>query len=410
MTVQSLRSPGPVGHPAGRDLDAILAERLVRDLRGTVLARRAARLHLETDLGDAWTVVVTGGAARARRGTRVAPTARLEAPAEVLADVVGGRLPVPQAFADGRLRVRGDLGTVLQLDALFPPPTASPPTHPRSHEADVMGVRTTWLAAGPAGAPPVVLLHGLASTGVSMVPLLSDLARDHRVLVPDLPGSGTSAAPASPYSSAWFAAWLAAFQAATDSRGAVLIGNSLGGRIALEAGLARPAQVRALVLLAPSPAFRRLREYVPLVRLVPPQLARLPLPRMSHRLVVEMLRGMLSAPERLPDAWYDAVADDVVRVHRSAAHRVALLSAARQIYLEEAHGRRGFWDRLAGLEPPALFVWGDRDRLVPASFARHVADVLPGSASLVLEDCGHVPQYEQPEDVSALVRGFLGTL
>ncbi len=285
-----------------------------------------------------------------------------------------------------------------------------PAQHVRAHEAVVMGVRTSWVEAGPADGPPVVLLHGLGATNASMLPVLADLARDHRVLAPDAPGFGSSEAPPSPYSSPWFAAWVEAFQRTTGSRGAVLIGNSMGGRIALEAGLEHPGSVRALVLLAPSPAFRALRQYVPVVRLLSPQLARLPLPALSHRLVVEGIKGMMSVPERLPQPWYDAAADEAVRVFRSPAHRVAFFSCARQIYLEEAHGRHGFWDRLPGLTPPALFVWGDRDRLVPASFARHVAAALPSAASIVLEDCGHVPQFEAPEETSALVRGFLETL
>ncbi len=402
------REPAP--QPSVTDLDALLAAGLRRDLSGTVFARRRARLLLTSDASDAWTVDVGEGTAVARRGAAPAPTARVHGSAAALADLVAGRASAAEGFLEGRLAVRGDLGMVLQADVLFAPDTPRPPSAPRAHAGDVMGVRTSWLEAGPAGAPPVVLLHGLGATGASMLPLLVDLARDSRVLLPDVPGSGSSAAPASPYSSAWFAAWLAAFLTTTGSRGAVLVGNSLGGRIALEAGLAAPGAVRALVLLAPSPAFRRLREYVPVVRLLPPLLAALPVPPVSHRLVVEVLRGMMSVPDRLPAAWYDAVADEAVRVYRSRGHRVAFLGAARQIYLEEAHGRRGFWDRLAGLQPPALFVWGDRDRLVPASFARHVADVLPGAASVVLEDCGHAPQYEQPEDTTALVRAFLETV
>jgi pimeloyl-ACP methyl ester carboxylesterase len=97
-------------------------------------------------------------------------------------------------------------------------------------------------------------------------------------------------------------------------------------------------------------------------------------------------------------------------VFRSPAHRVAFWSVARQIFIEEAHGRQGFWDRLPGLQPPALFLWGDRDRLVPSSFARHVADALPDAGSIVLEDCGHVPQFEHPVETMALTRAFLSSL
>jgi pimeloyl-ACP methyl ester carboxylesterase len=79
----------------------------------------------------------------------------------------------------------------------------------------------------------------------------------------------------------------------------------------------------------------------------------------------------------------------------------------RQIYLEEAFGARGFWERLPGLRPPALFVWGDRDRLVPHAFARHVVRALPNCESVVLRDCGHVPQFELPRETHRLVRSFL---
>jgi pimeloyl-ACP methyl ester carboxylesterase len=146
------------------------------------------------------------------------------------------------------------------------------------------------------------------------------------------------------------------------------------------------------------------------VRAVPAALARLPMLPPTHPMAVEAIRTMMSVPDRLPQAWYEAAADEFVRVMRSPAHRVAFFSCARQIYLEEAYGRNGFWARLPGLMPPALFVWGDRDRLVPASFARHVADALPEAGSVVMEDCGHIPQFEHPAETLALIRGFLSGL
>ena len=77
-------------------------------------------------------------------------------------------------------------------------------------------------------------------------------------------------------------------------------------------------------------------------------------------------------------------------------------------YLEEAHGEAGFWDRLSALSRPALFLWGERDQLVPSRFAPHVEAVLPGARSIVLDDCGHVPQFEHPAVTHRLVRDFLG--
>jgi pimeloyl-ACP methyl ester carboxylesterase len=388
------------------DLDLLLVSRLRRGLRGTVLAGRTAAVVFDAGEAGVWTVTLADGRVRVRRGATDAPTLVVRGTPEVLADVVCGRASGVHAFLDGRLTVRGDLALSLQLDGLWAEDPDRPDTWPRAREVRAMGVRTAFLEAGPVDAPPVLLLHGLGATNASLLPVLADLARDHRVLAPDLPGFGASDAPRVPYNPPWFAAWVEEFQRVTDSRGAALVGNSLGGRVALEAGLAHPRSVRAVALLTPSPAFRRLRQWVPLVRVLPPGLARVPLP-VNHGLIVEGIRGMMSDPDRLPRPWYDAAADEAVRVLRSPAHRIAFLSAARQIYLEDAYGRHGFWDRLPGLLPPALFLWGDRDRLVPSSFARHVADCLPGAGAVVLEDCGHVPQFEHPELTNDILRGFL---
>jgi pimeloyl-ACP methyl ester carboxylesterase len=399
--------PLPEAHGRAVDLDVLLASHLKRGLQATVLERRTATVVFETGGGGNWTIDIGGGRGRARRGTSPHPTLTVTARPDVLADIVQARTSGVNAFLAGDLTVRGDLALALQLDGLFTGDTARDVTHPRAFNIDAMGIRTSYLEAGPPDAPPVLLLHGLGATNASLLPVLADLAVDHRVLAPDLPGFGASAAPSSPYNPAWFAAWVEAFQSATHSRGALVIGNSLGGRIALEAGLTHPRSVRALVLLTPSPAFVRLRQWVPLVRIASPELARLPLPQMTHGMMVEGIRVMFSQPDRLPRPWYDAAADEARRVLRKPAHRVAFFSCARQIYLEDAYGKNGFWQRLPGLIPPALFIWGDRDRLVPSSFARHVASALPSAGQVVLEDCGHVPQFEHPVETMAMVRGFL---
>ncbi len=394
-----MSAPAPVD-----GLDALLSTRLRRTPSGGGLERRTATVLLDGDGAGTWTVTLDAGRASVRRGTPSGWTTRVRTTSSVLADVVAGRTSAVLAFAEGRLAVRGDLSLALSLDGLFAADAGD--GRPRSREVEAMGVRTSYLEAGPPDGPPVLLLHGLGATGASMLPVLADLMADHRVLAPDAPGFGASAAPRAPYTPAWFAAWVEAFQRATGTRGAVLVGNSLGGRIALEAGLTRPRSVRAVVLLAPSPAFRRLRQYVPFVRLVTPRLAAVPV-LMHSRMAAEGLRAMFSDPSRLPDEWFDAFADEMVRVLADRAYRVAFLSCARQIYLEDAYGRNGFWQRLPGLLPPALFVWGDRDRLVPSSFARHVADALPTAGQVVLEDCGHVPQFEHPVETMAMLRGFL---
>jgi pimeloyl-ACP methyl ester carboxylesterase len=272
----------------------------------------------------------------------------------------------------------------------------------------VLGVRSSYLEAGPKDAPAVLLLHGLGATNASMLPLVPDLARDHRVIAPDFPGFGASAAPHWRYRPSDLATWVRAFQDTIGTGPASIVGNSMGGRVAIEAGLSAPDLVERIVLLCPSPAFRRFRQFGPLVRVLPPEVLVTPLP-MVHRLTAIGVRTLFADSSRLPGPWYDSAADEAIRVLRDYRHRRAFFAAAKQIYLEPAYGETGFWDRLPTLAPPALFVWGDRDWLVPSAFEEHVMRALPQAESVVLSDCGHVPQFEHPEVTVDLVRTFLET-
>ena len=119
------------------------------------------------------------------------------------------------------------------------------------------------------------------------------------------------------------------------------------------------------------------------------------------------IKSFFARPSRLPDQWYAAAADEFLRIFRQPRGRIAFFSALRQIYIDESHGPRGCWERLPSLQPPALFVWGERDWLVPVAFAGHVQRHLPSARSVVLPDCGHVPQYELPEQTNRLLAGFL---
>jgi pimeloyl-ACP methyl ester carboxylesterase len=171
-------------------------------------------------------------------------------------------------------------------------------------------------------------------------------------------------------------------------------------------GLVAPEAVDKLVLLCPSPAFRRFRELAPVVRMLPPDAVLAPM-YLPHRAVVAIVRTFFADPDRLPGPWYDSAADEYVRVMRDYRHRRAFYAALREIYLDPPYGVDGFWDRLPALETPSLFVWGDRDWLVPSAFAEHVTRALPQAESVVLHDCGHVPQFERPDQTTALVRHFL---
>lgn len=392
-------------HPAQVRRAAAFGDVLRRQARDAA-PPESIRAIVSMDVGDrgVWSAWIEGGRIEVARGDADEPTLRVFSDAETLGAVIAGERSGVHEFLRGKLRVRGNLALALKLDGLFQNEDR-PVRWPAARSVRAAGIHTEYLEAGRGF--PVVLLHGLGATNASMLPTLWDLGRDHRVIAPDLPGFGDSAKPVRAYSARFYGTWLRGLLDALGIERAHLVGNSMGGRIAIEGGLEVPDRVDRLVLLAPSPAFIRNREFVRIVKLLRPELALLPL-RLPHKQVVRNIRWMFSKPSRLPYAWYEAAADEFLRVFTTARGRIAFFSAARQIYLEEPHGDRGFWDRLPALGRPSLFIWGDRDRLVPAKFAPHVERALPNARSIVLEDSGHVPQYEHPRLAHRLIREFIG--
>jgi pimeloyl-ACP methyl ester carboxylesterase/putative sterol carrier protein len=396
-----------MGYVADTDLLPLLRDRLTGTFSPLLADANATLMFTAGGLAN-WTVEIDNGRAVARSGGPPHPTTTVQASLPVLTDVVAGVRSGVQAFLDGLLTVRGNLALALQLDGLFPG-VEPDDTRTATRLVRAGGIETFYLEAGPADAPPVVLVHGLSATNASMLPLIPALARDFRVLAPDLPGHGGTEATSAQYGARFLGDWLLAFLRATCDRPAVLVGNSLGGRTAIETALSSPYEVRGLVLLCPAVALRRLRQLVPFVRILPDELAALPV-RIPRRMAMRALRGLFADPSRLPAAWYEAALDEFIRVLSIRANRLAIFSALRHIYLDEPFGEAGFWERLPTLKPPALFVWGERDPLVSAGFARFVDEALPQGRSVVLPDCGHIPQFEHRDTTVALIRDFVAAL
>jgi pimeloyl-ACP methyl ester carboxylesterase len=389
------------------DLLPLLRERLLGTYSPLLADTTATLLFTAGGMAN-WTVEIDRGRAVAKRGGPANPTTTVRAPLPVLDAVLSGRRSGTEAFLAGDLTVRGNLALALQLDGLFPG-DVSDHTRTLTRATIADGIETFYLEAGPVDAPPVVLVHGLGATNASMLPLVAALSHDFHVLAPDLPGHGGTQARGGAHGAEFLGSWLLAFLRETCDEPAVLVGNSLGGRTALESALISPSDVRGLVLLCPAVAFRRLRQFVPLVRLVRNEIAALPI-KVPRSVAMRGIRSLFADPSRLADAWYDAAVDEFMRVFSIRANRLAIFSALRHVYLDEPFGESGFWDRLPALEPPALFLWGDRDTLVPAGFGRFVAEALPSAESVVLESCGHVPQFEHPELTAQLTRDFIASL
>jgi pimeloyl-ACP methyl ester carboxylesterase len=251
--------------------------------------------------------------------------------------------------------------------------------------------------------PPVLLLHGLAATKVSYLPLLPALAERYRVIVPDLPGHGESSKPRGRYTPIFFSKVIGALMDEMGVEKAAVIGNSMGGRIALEVADVYPERVTSLILLDPAAAGVPFPLYARLLGLLPTGVGAVPVP-WRKRIVVTAIRQMFADPDRLPRAGYLAAADEFIRIYRKGRARVALLSAMRGLIADEPEA---FWRRAGRVDVPTLIVWGREDRLVPVRLGRRLANTIRDSQLVVLPGVGHVPQFELPEETRRLVLGFL---
>ena len=389
-------SPRP--HTADQ-LDLRLRGRLVE--ASPLLTGLAGRIVLDASPAAVWTLAFARGKARLIPGRRRAHTVVTLGP-DTLGAILDGTESGVDALLGRRLSIRGNLALALRLGAIIGGGAA---IHPRPRHLMALGVPTFCLEAG--SGPPVVLLHGLGATSASMLPTLQALAVDHRVIAVDLPGFGETGKPVRHHHARYQAAWLLAVLDELGIERAHLVGNSMGGRLAIEVALRAPARVDRIVAFAPAVAFRKPPPLSALARVLRPELAALVPVGLPHAWLVRGLRACFAQPERLADSWYHSAIDEFRRIYATPRGRVALFSAARQIYLDVPHGEQGFWTRLRRLSRPALFVWGALDPLVPVGFARHVAEAVPAATSVIFDDCGHIPQFELPERTHQVVREFL---
>ena len=356
------------------------------------------------DVGHTWEVRCTSHGARVRKGsTRREPDVVIGTDAATWLALREGELSGIDAFWQRMLYARGDVDLAIGFEGLFRLPNGRPPLL-RIHEVRLPGRRVSTLTTGDG--PDVVCIHGLGATKASFFDTAAALTRaGYRVHALDLPGFGGSSKPiAGPYSARWFAGTVVDVMDALGVGRAHLVGNSMGGRVAIEVGLRAPERVAGLGLLAPAVAFIR-RGWHPIVRMLRPEFGLLP-HSFGRAQVARQFWNMFADPDQVDPSVADVVVDEFQRIYTSAGARLAFLTSARNIYLERPYGRGGFYPRLAELEAPALFVWGASDRLIPPGFRRYVAEWLPTAEQIVLENCGHVPQVERPEQTIGLLRRF----
>jgi 4,5:9,10-diseco-3-hydroxy-5,9,17-trioxoandrosta-1(10),2-diene-4-oate hydrolase len=240
--------------------------------------------------------------------------------------------------------------------------------------------------------PPVMLLHGAGGGGIMWSPVLSLLSRRFRTLAPDIIGFGESAKPSAPYDKPFFSQWLRRLLDALQIPAISLIGNSLGGAIAIQFALDYPKRVRNLILVCSGGLGMRQMPFTALAAMFWVHVAP------SRRSVKRLLRYLFYDSEKMPDS--DQVAYLAESIRSPGGRRVFW---------------RGKWKPIAPFAPrqlqrlglPTLLVWGANDRLVPLVNARQSQPNFANAQLAVIKNAGHAPFFEEPEAFYHILRAFL---
>jgi pimeloyl-ACP methyl ester carboxylesterase len=272
------------------------------------------------------------------------------------------------------------------------------------HNIEVAGLPTRYLTAGTG--PPLVLLHGAGDNALDWRWVLPALARTHHVYAPDLPGSPESARPAADYSPAFFERFVAGFLDALGIERAVMVGNSLGGLVALRLALSEPARIGTLVLVDAAGLGRTVNPVFTSVNVPGLAEAATPLwrtPAGAYQRAWGRAALLFARLGSIPREWLA----EQCRLARSPGYLEAHVTALRgQVY--PGGQREVLVDQLPSLRIRTLVVWGERDRVFPESQARDATSRLREGSLALIPDCGHMPHVECPDLFLTAFDEFLG--
>ena len=254
------------------------------------------------------------------------------------------------------------------------------------------------LHARTAGAgPDLVLLHGWGMNAGVWQPVIDDLAARHRITALELPGHGASAFdPARGTLRDWAAACL---DAAPEQ--AVWLGWSLGAQVALQAALDAPDRVRALVAVAGTPRFVQGPDW-------PHAMPDATFRQFAAALAIDhagALDRFLGLQVRGGAQARDALRDLRSAIRARPAPQVGALRAGLELLLGI-----DLRAELPALRPPSLWLFGERDTLVPVEVADAVEALVPDADVLVLHGAAHAPFLSSPGVFVDLLGRFLDDL
>jgi len=262
-------------------------------------------------------------------------------------------------------------------------------------------------------APVAVFVHGLGGQSMNWTDLMALLQPQVTGVALDLPGFGQSPPPADGYdlSAAAAAVIDLLVDEATTGRGVTLVGNSLGGAVAVRVAARRPDLVERLVAISPALPDLRVRPAIAMVPVVAlPRVGTAVFRRLQRVPVEQQVDAMLATNfvnrAALPAGRRDQVVAEYRRRLADPHASDAFSGAARGLVASFLARRASLWHDVDGVVAPTLLVYGGGDRLVDPKRGRQVLGRLSRGELVVLPGVGHLAQVEAPVLTARLLLGF----
>lgn len=241
---------------------------------------------------------------------------------------------------------------------------------------------------------PIVMVNGLGASARDWGPLADLLAARARVITFDNRGAGRSSVPKEPFALEQMADDTAAVFDAYGLRSAYLLGHSMGGMVAQLLALRRPKLIERLVLMATHAGARTAVPSTPEARaaMFPTE------KRPRHELVrrqysTYVARSFLEGQRETFERMLEVRLANLISFDAWQLQLQAILQSERT-------------EQLAGLRVPTLVLHGREDTLIPIANGERLSKLIPGARLVVLDDCGHVPNWEKPQAVAHAVIEF----
>lgn len=270
---------------------------------------------------------------------------------------------------------------------------------------EIHGYRRAFRMLGEG--PPLLLIHGIADSSETWLPVLDELAEHHTVIAPDLLGHGGSDKPRADYAVAAYACGMRDLLTVLGVDRVSVIGHSLGGGVAMQFAYQFPERCERITLVSSAGIGAEMHAVFRLATLpgAGPALSLLSAPPLRHAvLATAPLLRLLGGASLGPDLDY-------------ALGRYAELAdpTARKAFLRTVRAAADPWGQAITMldrsylarHLPTQIIWGGRDPIIPVAHARLAQQALPGSRLEIFEGAGHFPHHHDPARFAKAVTGFL---